>query len=265
VAGMAQQLAWAEGKPGTEDVLLGLEGDTAAYSGRLAQARDLCRRAVVSAKRAEEKEVAAGYEADAALREALFGNPIEARARATAAFGLADGPTVQFVAALALAFAGDAVQTQALKDDLAKRFPDDTIVQFNYLPTLEAELALNHNDAPKAVDALRSAAPYELGQAAIGAFSPSLYPIYVRGEAYLAAHQGSEAAAEFQKILDHPGVVLNETIDALAHLQLGRAYALSGDTAKSRTAYQDFFALWKDADPDIPVLKQAKAEYARLQ
>jgi hypothetical protein len=139
------------------------------------------------------------------------------------------------------------------------------MVQFNYLPTVRAQLALNGGDPSKAIDTLQPAAPYELGTPGSFAFPLALFPVYVRGEAYLASHRGSEAAAEFQKALDHPGAVLNEPIGALAHLQLGRAFALSGDTNKAKAAYQDFFALWKDADPDIPVLKQARKEYARLQ
>jgi eukaryotic-like serine/threonine-protein kinase len=258
-AGMAQQVAWAAGKPGAEDVLLGLEADTAAYSGRLGHARELSRRAVASAERAEEKEVAGSYEADAALREALFGNAAEARQRSAAALVLSNGRGVQFGAALALAFAGDAVRAQTLADDLDKRFPEHTIVQFNYLPTIHAQLALNHKDSSKAVDALLKAAPYELGS--VG----GLYPTYVRGEAYLVVHKGIEAAAEFQKILDHRGVVVNSPIGALARLQIGRAYALQGDTAKAKAAYQDFLTLWKDADPDIPILISAKAEYAKLK
>ena len=260
-AGMAQQVAWAAGKPGVEDVLLGYEADTAAYSGRLGEAREFSRRAVASAERAEEKEIAAGYEAEAALREALFGNPAEARQRAAAALALSNGRDVQDGAALALALAGDSARAQALADDLGKRFPEDTVVQFNYLPTLRALLALNHSDASKAIEALQVASPYELGSVSYSA----LYPVYVRGEAYLGGHQGREAAAEFQKILDHRGIVLNEPIGALAHLQLGSAYAMQGDTAKAKAAYQDFFALWKDADPDIPILIAAKSEYAKLQ
>jgi eukaryotic-like serine/threonine-protein kinase len=258
-AGMAQQAAWAEGKPGVEDVLLYYEADTAAYSGRIAEARELFRRAVASAERAEEKEVAAGYEADAALQEALFGNVVEARQRAAAALGLSNGRDVQFKAALALAFTGDAVRAQAVADDLGKQFPEDTIVHFNYQPTIRAQLALSRNDSSKAIEALQAAAPYELG-------SPGgLYPVYVRGLGYLAAHQGAEAATEFQKILDHRGIVVGDPLGALAHLQLGRAYALSGDKTKTKTAYQDFLMLWKDSDLDIPILKEAKAEYAKLQ
>jgi eukaryotic-like serine/threonine-protein kinase len=262
--GMAREVAWAEGKPGVENVFLVNEADTAAYSGHLQAARDLSRRAVASAKQAEEKEVAATYEADAALREGLFGNTGEARQQAAAALGLSTGRDVQYQAALALALVQDATRAQPLADDLAKRFPEDTIVQFNYLPTTRAQIDLIHNDFGMAIEALQPTAPYELGSPN-SVISLALYPVYVRGETYLVAHQGSEAAAEFQKILDHRGVVVNEPIGALAHVQIGRAYAMQGDTAKARAAYQDFLALWKDADPDIPILKQAKAEYARLQ
>ena len=258
-AGMAQQVAWAAGKPGVEDVLLGNEADTAAYSGRLRKAREFSRQAVASAERAQEKETAAGYAAEAAVREALFGNASEARQRTAAALAPSTGRDVQYGAALALAFAGDAVRAQSLANDLGKRFSEDTIVQFNYLPTLHAQLALSRNDTLKAIDVLQAAGPYELGSVSNTA------PVYVRGAAYLAAHQGKEAAAEFQKLLDHRGIVLNEPIGALAHLGLARAYALRGDTAKARAAYQDFLTLWKDADHDIPILKQAKAEYEKLK
>jgi eukaryotic-like serine/threonine-protein kinase len=168
---------------------------------------------------------------------------------------------VLYGAGLSLALAGDAATARKLSDDLNERFPENTIVQFNYLPTLHAQLALKRNDGAKAIQALQGAMPYELG---VGGRFP-LCPAYVRGLAYLAVLHGSEAAIEFQKILDHRGIVVNEPIGALAHLQIARAYALQGDTAKARAAYQDFLTLWKDADPDIPILKQAKAEYAKLQ
>jgi eukaryotic-like serine/threonine-protein kinase len=258
-AGMAQQVAWSTGKPGVEDQLLGLEADTAAYSGQLREARKFSRRAVDSAERAELKEVAASYEAGAALREALLGNSAEARQQASAALVLSTGRDTQFAAALALAVAGDAVQAQRLADDLGKRFPENTIVHFNYIPTIRGQLELNRTDPPKAIEALQAGVAYELG-------SPGgLYPVYVRGEAYLAAHKGSEAAAEFQKIIDHRGIVLNEPIGALAHLQIGRAYTMQGDSGKAKAAYQDFLTLWKDADPDIPIFVAAKAEYAKLR
>jgi tetratricopeptide (TPR) repeat protein len=265
-AGMAQQVVWAEGKPGVEDMLLGLEADTAAYSGRLGQARELSRRAVSSAKRAEETQVAAGYEAEAALREALFGNPSAARERAADALDLSNGENVQFRAALALAFAGDALRGETLADGLGKRFPEATIVQFNCLPTLHAQLALSRGNASEAIERLKVVTPYELGNARATFYGwTALYPVYVRGEAYLAAHKGSEAAAEFQKILVHPGIVINEPIGAVAHLGLARSYAMQGDTAQAKAAYQDFLTLWRDADPDIPILKRAKAEYAKLK
>jgi eukaryotic-like serine/threonine-protein kinase len=261
VGGMREQVARSVGKPGVEDILLGFEADTAAYSGRQAKARELSGRAVASAERAGEKESASGYEAEAALREACFGNAAQAKQRATAALQLATGLEVQYGAALALAFAGDAARTQTLTDDLAKRFPEDTLVQSVYLPTVRAEVALAHNNSSKAIEVLQTAVPYELGSP----FTFPLYPVYVRGDAYLAANRGTEAAAEFQKIIDYPGVVINEPIGALAHLQIGRAYAMQGDAAKARVAYQHFLTLWKDADPDIPILKKAKVEYAKLQ
>ena len=169
---------------------------------------------------------------------------------------------MEFGAALALAISGDAGRAQALADDLERRFPEDTIVRFSYLPVFRARLALNQGNAAKAIELLQVAVPYELGASRF--LFGALYPIYVRGEAHLAAHQGAEAAIEFQKILDHRGVVGSDPIGALAHLQLGRAFALAGDKTKAKTAYQDFFTLWKDADPDVPILKQARAEYVTL-
>ena len=263
-AGMAQQLAWAAGKTGVEDFLMYSEADTAAYSGQLGKAREFSRRAVASTERAKENETAAGFEAGAAMREALVGNLSEARQRAVAALGLSTGRDVQNGAGLALAKAGDAARAHVLADNLAKRFPEDTTVQFNYLPTLRAQIALSRNDPSQAIEALKQAAPYELGTPGNGEFSPALYPVYVRGEAYLAAHQGSEAAVEFQMILDHRGVVQNGPIGALAHLGLARAFAQSGDTEKSLAQYREFLTLWKEADPDLRPLKEAKAEYKKL-
>ena len=268
-AGMAEQVTWAAGKRGVEDVLLGNEAETAAYSGRLGKAREFSRQAVASAKQAQQKETAARYEAGAALREALFGNAAEARQRGASALGLSTSRDVQYAVSLALSFIEDASREQAriekLADNLAERFPEDTVVQFNYLPTLRAQLAISRNDASKAIDALRTAAPYELGLTSYVGFSGTLYPVYVRGQAYVAAHQGGKAVVEFQKILDHRSVVVNEPMGVLAHLGLARAHAMAGNTAKARAAYQEFLALWKDADPDIPILKRARAEYAKLQ
>jgi tetratricopeptide (TPR) repeat protein len=265
-AGMAQQIARSAGTPGIEDELLGLEADTAAYSGRLRNAREFSRRASDSAERAQEKEPVATYSALSGLREALFGNGEEARRHATLAMGPSAGRDVQYGAALAFAYAGDEGRAQVLTSDLGKSFPEDTLVQFNYLPTLRAKLAIRRGNASEAIEGLTAATPYELGQTTSSAYSwTSLYPVLVRGEAYLDAQKGSEAATEFQKILDHRGIVLNEPIGALAHLQIARAYAMQGDTAKAKAAYQDFLTLWKDADPDIPIFIAAKAEYAKLQ
>ncbi len=265
-AGMAQQVARSGGTQGPEDELLGMEADTAAYSGWLRDARDFSRRAIDSAQRAEEKEAAATYSALSGLREALFGNADEARRRTALAIGRSAGRDVQYGVALALAYAGDDSRAQTLTDDLGKGFPEDTIVQFNYLPTLRAKLALNRGNASEATESLRTTTPYELGQTTSSTYGwTALYPVFVRGETYLAAHQGREAVAEFQKILDHRGIVLNEPIGALAHLQIGRAYAMQGDSAKAKAAYQDFLTLWKHADPDIPIFIAAKAEYAKLQ
>ena len=281
LAGMAKQVSWASGKPGKENVMLYLQASTAAYSGKLAAAREFSRQAVTSADRAGEKEVEAGCEAAAALWEALYGNAQEARQHAAATLAKSDGRDAQYLAALALAVIGDSARAQALAENLLKRFPDDTVVHFNYLPTLRAQLFLNapapssdrsqerspdrlQENAAKAVQALAVAAPYELGVPGNSTFWTNLYPVYVRGQAFLASHQGAPAAAEFQKILDWRGVVGNEPIGALAHLGLARSYALTGDTAKSRAAYTAFLTLWKDADPNIPVLNQATTEYAKL-
>ena len=264
--GMAQQVSWSAGKPGKENIMLYLEAGTAAYSGKLIAARELSRQASTSAARAGEEEMAAGCESAAALWEALYGNASQARQRAAGTLAQSNGRDSQFVAAFALALIGDSARAQALTDDLQNRFPQDTVVQFNYLPTLRAQLALTlPNNAARAVDALSSATPYELGVPGSSIFWTNLYPVYVRGQAFLASREGTRAAAEFQKILDWPGVAVNEPIAALAHLGLARSYELAGDAPKSRAAYQDFLTLWKYSDPDVPVLNAAKAEYEKLQ
>jgi serine/threonine protein kinase/tetratricopeptide (TPR) repeat protein len=263
-AGMEQEAAKLMGKAGSEDVMLYYQADTAACAGRFAKAKESSQRAAESARRADEKETAAGYQAEAALRAALVGDMRFAKAQAQAALALSEGGDVKAMSAIALGLAGDSATAMRLADDLNKRLPEDTIVQFDYLPMIRAAVALHNGDAERAIAALAPAATYELGAASQN-LNFVLYPVYLRGEADLAAKQGSAAAAEFQKILDHPGVVLNEPISSLAHLGLGRAYTLAGETAKARAGYQDFLALWKDADPGIPLLQQAKAEYARLQ
>ena len=264
-AGMAQQVAWAIGKPGVEDRLLAYEADTAAYSGKVTNAREFSRQASSSAERAEKKETAAGYQANAALREALYGNITQSQQHVASALALSTGRDVQYGAAMALALTGNTVRAETLADDLVRRFSEDTILRFNYLPTLHAQLAISRDDNSNAIEVLQAAAPYELGLPTAGGVATSLYPVYVRGEAYLAAHQASEAGVEFQKILDHRGIVFNSPIGALARLGLARAYAMQGENAKAKAAYQDFLVLWKDADPDIPILIAAKAEYAKLQ
>jgi serine/threonine protein kinase len=259
-AGMEREAAALLGKPGFEDLMLDTESDAASYGGQFAKARELMRRASDSAQRADEKEVAAAYEAEGAAREALVGNLGPAKQQAQAALALSEGKDVEAVSAIALGLAGDSPQATRLAADLAKRFPEDTFVQFEYLPMIHAAVALQSGSATKALEALALAAPYELGS--IGGLT--LFPVYLRGQAYLAARQGSAAAAEFQKIVDHPGIRPTFAEHSMSKLGLGRAYAMTGDAAKARAAYQDFFALWKDADPDIPILKQAKAEYAKL-
>jgi tetratricopeptide (TPR) repeat protein len=263
-AGMEQQAAWSAGKLAIQHTMLALQADTSAYSGRLKDARDLSRRAMDSAARADLREASAMYAARSALREALFGHLDEARRQAARATEQSTDEGVHFSAALTLAYAGDDKQARALIADLAERFPESTITQVNFLPTLRARLALNKRNASEAIESLTNTAPYELGRSGTYWWT-ALYPVYERGEAYLVARQGAAAVAEFQKIIDHRAIVLNSPIGALAYLQISRAYAMQGDVAKAKTAYRDFLTLWKDADSDIPVLKQGKAEYAKLQ
>jgi eukaryotic-like serine/threonine-protein kinase len=263
-AGMAEQISWARGKDGIEDALLATASDTAAYQGQLRKAEELTRQAAASAERVGEKETAAIYIAEGALHQALFGNSTEARKQATAALALSNGHDVQFMAAAALAFAGDSAKAESLADDLNKRYPQDSVVNFIYLPVIRAQIALNKHDSAKALALLRLDAVYDLGQTGSGAITTGLYIPYVRGLAYLQTGQGQQAVAEFQKIMDNRGAVVNQPNGAAAYVGLARAYALEGDTAKARVAYQNFFALWKDADPEIPLLVQAKAEYAKV-
>jgi len=266
-AGMKKEVAAAAGKPPFEDVMLQFESDTLAYTGQFAKARELTRRASESALRADGKERAAGYAAESAIREALAGNLQSARHNAQAALALAKVKDAEGIAAIALALSGDAPRAMKLAADLAEHFPQDTVIQFDYLPMIHASLALGNRDMSKgaagAIEALRVTSPYELGNTS-ETITFALYPVYLRGQAYLAGQQGAEAAAQFRKILDRPGIVQNETLGSLAHLGLARALVLSGDRVKAKAAYQDFLALWKDADPDIPILGQAKAEYAKL-
>jgi len=250
----------------TSDWIYDQEGSVLAYSGRLQQARRKSSQAVDMARQAGRRDGAAQHEAAAAVRETLFGLASEGRLRATSALELSTGRDAQYGAALAFALAGDSARSQTLADDLQRRFPEDTSVRISYLPTLRAVLAVNRREPSTAIELLKAAAPYELGyhgSSSVG-FVGSLYPIYVRGIAYLTGRQGGEAASEFQKILDHRGIVGSDPIGAVARLQLARAFVLAGDAPRAKIAYQDFLTLWKDADPEIPILKEARAEYARL-
>jgi eukaryotic-like serine/threonine-protein kinase len=263
-AEMERQLTWAAGKPGTEDLLLSYQSDTEAYYGRLAKARDFSRRAVDAAVRADSKETAAMWQVNAAIREAEFGNTATAKQDVAAALKLAPGRDVKLFAALTLARVGETARAKATVEELEKSYPLDTMLKVYWLPTIKAAIELNANNPGQALVFLEAAAPYELGappQFQLG----TMYPVYIRGHAQLMARNGAAAALEFQKFLDHRGVTINYPLGALARLGLARAYAMQADTVKARTAYQDFFALGKDADPDIPILKEAKAEYAKLQ
>ncbi len=265
--GMQREVAAARGKSGAEELISDHQAFALAYTGRLQEATKMLRRSSDLAQQAAHREKAAVFETRAALWEAFYGNAPTPKPAAMAALTLAKNREVQYGAAVALAIAGDSSQAQTLTNDLERSFPEDTSVKFNYLPTVRAFLALNHGDPAKAIELLQVAVPYELGQprSTQTGFFGALYPIYARGQAYLAARQGAEAAREFQKIVDHPGIMVGDPIGVLAHLQLGRAYTMQGDTTKAKAAYQDFLTLWKDADPDVPVLKQAKAESAKLK
>ncbi len=265
-AAMEQIMAQSR-KSGVEDWVSSHAALALAYYGHLQQARLMSKKAIDLAQKTSGKEPAALYQAAAAIREALFGNVAEAKRSASAALELSKGRDVEYGAAFAMALAGDAAMTRALADDLDQRFPEDTSVRSSYLPVLRAILAMSGREPAKAIEALQAATPYELGVPLSwfnGTFG-QLYPVYVRGQAYLGARQGAEAAAEFQKILDHRGIVASDPIGAVARLHLGQALVSSGDRTKAKAAYQDFLKLWKDADPDIPILQQAKTEYGRLR
>jgi tetratricopeptide (TPR) repeat protein len=266
--GMAREVALAQGKPGFEDRMAGARASVLAYSGHLTDASNMSRQAMEFALKVDRRETAASFEVQEALWNGLFRISPAARQRANAALALSNSRDVQYAAAFALALAGDYSRSQMLTDDLSRRFPENSVVTATYMPTLRALLALKHNEPTQAIALLQTATPYEGG---IG----FLRPAYVRGLAFLAAHEGREAAGEFQKIIDHRalsgggaelnGILGSDPISVLAHLQIGRAYNLSGDTANARIAYQHFLTLWKDADSDIPILKEAKAEYAKVR
>ena len=268
IAEMERQVNWASGKPGVEDGFLAAQSDTEAFYGRLGSAREFTRRAVESARRNDKKEVAAASQLEEAAWEALFGNSSGAAQQTASALTMASNRTVKFLSGLTLAWAGDSTRAESLADEMQKRFPLDTVVNGYCLPTLRASIEINRSNPGKAIEILKAATPTELG---VGSGNP----IYVRGQAYLLLHEPGKAAAEFQKILDHRSIIVNRPTLPLAHLGLARAYALQARSAdgadadaaraKARAAYQDFFTLWKDADPDIPILIAAKSESAKLQ
>ena len=260
-ATMTEQVTWAMGKARAEDLLLSTHSDTEAYRGQFTKARELSQRATESAKHADSPETGALWKVYEALREAEIGDVTRSQRASADAMALMPARDVRVLTALSLARSGKVTQAQTMLDKLDHEFPLDTLMQDYSLPTVRAAIELERNNPDKAVEALKATAPYELGGRSI----TYLYPPYLRGVAYLKASNAQRAAAEFRKVLDHPGIVLNFVTGALAHLQLGRAEAMMGDTAAARKSYQDFFALWKDADPDIPILKQAKSEYAKLQ
>jgi len=259
---MQQELAWAMGDPANQDFLLADQSDTEAYHGRMESARSFSQRAVQSAKLAEAPDRAAMWRAKGAFREAELGDRERARKLATEALTISTGVDIDSKVALTMARAGEVAQAQKLADKLDREFPQGTMVQNYALPVIRAAIELQKNSPSAAIDILQTTLPYEMGYTP--AFG-SLYPAYLRGEAYLMAGQGQSAAGEFQKILDHPGVALNFITAALARLQLARALAMNGNKAAARKSYEDFLTLWKQADEGLPILKAAKAEYQRLQ
>ena len=263
---MDRVVALAKGKRLAERWVMNSQALVHARAGHAQLARRLSSRAVDLALQEGRRGAAATYQSAAAVWEGLYGNANEARAKAAAALAVTNGRDVEYASALALGLAGDSSRSEALADDLDKRFPEDTFVRFTYLPVLRALAALHRGQSTESVERLQTALHYELAVngLSVGLYLGGLHSAYVRGQAFVAAHQYAEAAAEFQKILDHRGIVGADPIGALAHLQLGRAFGFSGDKIKAKAAYQDFLTLWKDADPDIPILRQAKAEYARL-
>ena len=261
---MAQQVSAALGKPGKEDLLWAAQADTEAWYGRSKKARDLTQRAMDSATRNDAKETAATYQAAAALLEVETGNPERARADVNAAMKRLNRD-VRYMRALVLARTDDAVRAEKLAAELDKEFPLDTLIQSYWVPSIHAAIALQHKHSNRALELLKVSSATELSTDTLASVQVVLVPVYLRGQAYLMLHDGDAAAAEFQKFVDHRGLVGNFPWGALARLGLARAYVLQGDTVKARAGYQDFLTLWKDADPDVPILKQAKAEYAKLQ
>lgn len=266
-SGMNRIAALAQQNSGAQDWVAHHQAFVSAYEGRLRNALQMSRRAADLAQQAGHRERSALFETPPALWKAFFGNARDAKRLALARMENPHGRETEYGAALALALSGDSSRSEALANDLEKQFPEDTSVKFSYLPTVRAALALDRGEPAKAIELLQIASPYDLAspRSSLQGFFGSLYPAYVRGLAYLAEHDGTKAANEFEKILDHRGIVAADPIGALARLQLGRAYAISGNNARAKSSYSDFLSLWKSADSDIPILKQATAEYAKLQ
>jgi tetratricopeptide (TPR) repeat protein len=265
-AGMEREIAWSTGKPGGEDDLLALEADTEAYAGHVKKAREISRRAVESAQNSQFTEPAAIWQGIAALREAYFGNPAVARSGAEKVLEIAPASRdAQILAALVFARVGESRRAQSLVDDLAAGHVSNTVIQSATLPTIRAEIELFNQRPAKAIELLESVKPYERGQPIGNLSYTCMLPAYLRGEAYLNSKQGPQALVEFQKLIDNRGVVENCWSGALAYLGQGRAYVLGGYAAPARASYRQFFALWKDADPDVPILKSASAEFAKLK
>jgi len=269
-AAMEHVAAGAKGKPGAEDLISHVQSLALARAGRLERAREAARHSIELESPGQSERIAV-WETGQAIWEALYGNAADAKRHALPALENVKTRHVAYAAALALALAGDGVVAQNVADDLEKRFPEDTSVRFAYVPTLRALAALNANDPARAIELLRAASRYEFAQPGIAFYGTggggvgAMYATYLRGQAYLALHRGSDAAAEFQKILDHPGVVLEDPIGGFARLQLARALTMAGDAGKAKAAYEDLLALWKEADPDLARPKQAKAEFAALR
>ena len=263
-AGMKAELAWAQTQPAAEATFISMESDTAAYEGRAKDAWALSQRAVAAAQRENEKEIAGIDLAYAGLREAEFGNTSHATQAAREALSQAGTKDVKMLAALTFARAGEGKNAERLADELSQMRPSDTVLNKYWRPITRGAAELSSGREAKAIEALEVAAPYELG--APSPVGPgTLYPAYLRGLAYLRLKQPDKAVTEFQKLVDHRGCVQNYVLGALVHLELGRAYTMLGDREKARVAYQDFLTLWKEADPEISILKEAKAEYAKLQ
>ena len=252
----------AAGSPGNADIIFSSQSDTEAFYGRIHNSREFLRRAVDSALQNGAMGRAAEWEAHAALREAEFQNASQAKQQVDAALRITSATDVQALVALALARAGDIARARAIAQDLSQQFPNDIWLASYWLPSIRAAIEIERKNPARAIQALEISRPYELGGDPITL--DTLYPVYLRGQAYLMQKNGGEAVAEFQKIIDHRGRVANGALGALAHLQLGRAYALSSDTAKAKSAYQEFLALWKDADANSLLLREAAAEYSRL-